>query len=380
MPTRRQTLLTALTAAVWQMLPHAARAADKPYAAFNGAFGAKVALPYLASFESAAGSLSAAAKRFKQTPSPTAFASLLEAFGKISDAWMAVQLLRFGPLSQSQRIDRIAYWPEKRSITDKQMAAFITAADAGKLVPASFATASVALQGLCALERLLFDGAMTSDNKPASDKALAHLTDGTPEAAYRAGYIVAIADNLQRIAQETRKAWQDLAPKLAKGDEAGFATAAQEASGQIYAALLAEAQIIGDQKIGLALGKNVDLARPKQAEQWRSGRSLHDIQLNLVALRQALLGDPAGSVIALVQADQIDSMKQRLSAAFDACDQAAGAVALPLDLAVSDEAVGRRQVETLLVKINQLRDILGQDLPKAIGITLGFNELDGDGG
>ncbi len=191
---------------------------------------------------------------------------------------------------------------------------------------------------------------------------------------------MAIADNLQRIAQETRKAWQDLAPKLAKGDEAGFATAAQEASGQIYAALLAEAQIIGDQKIGLALGKNVDLARPKQAEQWRSGRSLHDIQLNLVALRQALLGDPAGSVIALVQADQIDSMKQRLSAAFDACDQAAGAVALPLDLAVSDEAVGRRQVETLLVKINQLRDILGQDLPKAIGITLGFNELDGDGG
>jgi hypothetical protein len=380
MPTRRQTLLGALTAAVWQILPRGARAADRPYAAFNGAFGSQIALPFLGNFEAATEGLAATAKVLHQAPSPASFAALLAAFHKTADAWMAAQLLRFGPLSQDQRLDRIAYWPEKRSITDKQMAAFIAAGDATKLEAQSFSTASVALQGLSALERLLFDGALTADSKPASDKALAHLTAGTPDATYRAGYILAIAENLRQIAHETRKAWQDLAPRLAKGDQAGLAATAQEATGQIYAALLAEAQIIGDQKIGLALGKSVDLAKPRQAEQWRSGRSIHDIQLNLAALRLALIGDAAGAVIALVPTDQAGEMKQRLTVAFDACDQAVGAISQPLDLAVSDTTGGRRQVETLLVKVNQLRDILGQDLPKAIGITLGFNELDGDGG
>jgi hypothetical protein len=380
MPTRRQTLLSALIAAAWQLLPRQARAAEKPYAAFNGAFGAKIAVPFLDKFDAAADALLNAAVAFKAKPAATNFATLMGAFGQFSDAWMAVQLLRFGPLSQDQRLDRIAYWPERRSITDKQMAAFITAADSSKLAPASFATSSVAIQGLSALERLLFDGESTGDGKPVSDKAFGHLSDGTPVAAYRAAFIVAIATNLRQIAKETRKSWTELATKLAKSDQAGLAASPQEATGQIYAALLAEAQIIGDQKIGLALGKSIDAAKPKQAEQWRAGRSLPNISLNLSALRQALIGDPAGSVIALVPAAQASDLKQRLTVALDACDQAAAAISKPLDIAVADATGGRHQVETLLVKVNQLRDILGADLPKAIGITLGFNELDGDGG
>lgn len=380
MPTRRQTLLSAITAAAWQLLPRSARAADKPYAAFNGAFGTKIAVSFLVKFDSAAETLLTAATAFKQKPDGASFATLLAAFDTTSDAWMAVQLLRFGPLSQNQRLDRIAYWPERRSITEKQMAGFIAAADSSKLTPASFATASVAIQGLSALERLLFDGESTGDGKPISDKALSHLADGTPAAAYRAAFIVAIAANLKQIAGETLKAWRELAVKLAKGDQAGLAASPQEATSQIYAALLAEAQIVGDQKIGLPLGKSIDAAKPKQAEQWRAGRSLRNITLNLTALRQALVGDVAGSVIALVPPAQASDLKQRLTVALDACDQAVAAIGQPLNIAVADAASGRHQVETLLVKVNQLRDILGADLPKAIGITLGFNELDGDGG
>ena len=42
-------------------------------------------------------------------------------------------------------------------------------------------------------------------------------------------------------------------------------------------------------------------------------------------------------------------------------------------------AEARKKVELLFVRINQLRDITKQEIPAAIGITLGFNELDGDG-
>ena len=39
----------------------------------------------------------------------------------------------------------------------------------------------------------------------------------------------------------------------------------------------------------------------------------------------------------------------------------------------------RKPVTSLLVKVNHLRDLLRQQMPPALGVTLGFNELDGDG-
>ena len=380
MPTRRQTLLSSLTAALWQVLPRSARAADKPFASFNGAFGMKIADPFLAQFETAATSLVAAAAAFRKKPDATGFAGLQKGFDAVSDAWAAVQLLRFGPLSQNQRLDRISYWPERSNTTEKQMMAFLGAADQGKLSPASFATASVAIQGLSGLERMLYDSEKAADNKPASDKALAALTAGTPAAAYRAATIAAIAVNLQQIAKEGRKAWHDLALKLAKGDQAGFAASPQEATNQIYAGLVTEIQLVGGQKVGIPLGKSSDTAKPHQAEQWRSGRSLHDVALNIAALRQALLGDPAGSVIALVASDAAPALRSKLTAALDACDQAIPAVTMPLDAAVTDDKQGRPQTQAMLVKINQLRDVITNDLPQAAGITIGFNDLDGDSG
>ena len=49
---------------------------------------------------------------------------------------------------------------------------------------------------------------------------------------------------------------------------------------------------------------------------------------------------------------------------------------LPADVT---DASRRHLVTELLVKVNHLRDLLRQDVPPVLGITLGFNELDGDG-
>ncbi len=367
--TRRQSLLSLITTTMWQLLPRSARAADKNYVAFNAAFAKDIALPALSTFKTAADALTMAAKAFQAKPDQAGFEAVRTAFGTVSDAWMAVQLLRYGPLSQAQRLERIAYWPERRSIIDKQLAAFVAAGDKSKLEPASFGNASVAVQGLAALERLLYDGT----------DPLARFTETSPAAAYRAALVAAIAENLQHIATEAQDAWGALAPKLAKGDQGGFGNTPNEATGQIYAGLMTMTQVVGDQKIGLPLGKGPDLAKPKQAEQWRSGRSLRDIGLNLKALQQALASDAAGSFAVFLTGSGGTEIKARLGRAFDACDQALQAIKQPLDQAVTDDTGGRRQVEQFLVSVNQLRDILTQEMPKAIGITLGFNDLDGDG-
>jgi predicted lipoprotein len=363
--TRRHSLLSVIATALWQILPRTAKAADR-YATFNAAFAQDIAIPSLQGFADATTVQARAASAFKSKPDAAGLETLRKTFGTVSDSWMAAQLLRFGPLAQEQRLDRVEYWPERRSITDKQLAGLISAADASKLTPEAFARASVAVQGLGALERLLYDG----------DNPLQHFTDGSPAAAYRRALVEAVANNLNRIAQEALAGWRDLAPKLAKGDQAGLAATPVEATGQIYAGLLTTMQIVGDQKIGLPLGKSVDAAKPKQAEQWRADRSLQNILLNLGAVRHAVTGKAAGSFASFLQGTDIEP---RLTAAFDACDQAVFAIKHPLPAAVTDEPNGRRQVELLLVKVNQLRDILTQEMPGAIGITLGFNDLDGDG-
>jgi predicted lipoprotein len=49
-----------------------------------------------------------------------------------------------------------------------------------------------------------------------------------------------------------------------------------------------------------------------------------------------------------------------------------------LDTAVTDPE-GRKKVGALLIAVNHVRDVLNQKVPPAIGISLGFNEMDGDG-
>ncbi|MDY0884982.1 imelysin family protein [Dongia soli] len=363
--TRRHSLLSVIATALWQLLPHGARAADK-YAAFNAAFARDIAIPSLKTFVATTEAQVKAAAAFKAKPDAAGLDGLHKAFGDVSDAWMAAQLLRFGPLSQEQRMDRVEYWPERRSITDKQLAGLVSAADTSKLAPDVFARASVAVQGLGALERLIYEG----------DNPLQHFADASPAAAYRLALVAAIADNLHRIANEALADWQALEPKLAKGDQAGLAATPVEATGQIYAGLLTTMQIIADQKIGLPLGKDINLAKPNQAEQWRAGRSLQNIALNLAAMRHAVTGNDAGSFASFLGGKDIEP---RLSAAFDDCHKALAAIKQPLPEAVADDKDGRQQVEMFYVKLNLVRDILTQEMPGAIGITLGFNDLDGDG-
>src|SRR5262249_20245898 len=105
MPTRRQTLLSVITAALWQVLPWPTRAAERNLPAFNAAYGEKIALAFLAQFETAATGLVAAAQSLKARPGADSFAAVVQGFNDVSDAWMAVQVLRFGPMTQNQRLD-----------------------------------------------------------------------------------------------------------------------------------------------------------------------------------------------------------------------------------------------------------------------------------
>ncbi|TDQ81409.1 hypothetical protein A8950_2477 [Dongia mobilis] len=341
---RRQTLATMLAIGMVGRMAHPAAAAD--FGAFNTGYAKAIVVPALASLQAAADQFHDLAQRAGGNPDAPDIEALRAGFNDLADAWAAAQLFRFGPLADAQRAERFSYWPERRNIIDKQLSSLLAGGEAKTMSPQRLGEASVAVQGLPALERLLY----------------------TDNLRHEAWLSVAIAANLQSIATEAAAAWREAAV-----NPAPFAASPVEATTQFYTNLLTLLQIVAEQKIGVPLGSELAAAKPKAAEQWRSGRSLRNIRLNLAAAQAAFLDE--GGFAALVASDELNGA---VAAAFAEAIAAADRAGEDLVADVSDPA-RRSLVTELLVRVNHLRDMLRQDVPPVIGITLGFNELDGDG-
>lgn len=117
------------------------------------------------------------------------------AFGETVRAWGALDFVRFGPVTRAHRLERILFWPDPRATAQRQLSAIIAARKPGLLAPGALASQSVAVQGLTALEILLFD-----------DKA--PLGVGTDETAvYRCQLAHAVADSIAAVAGELSAEW-----------------------------------------------------------------------------------------------------------------------------------------------------------------------------
>ncbi len=100
-------------------------------------------------------------------------------------AWAAVEFLRFGPMSQIGRPERFDFSPDPRGVTQRQVGALVAKRDASALDPATLAKKSAAVQGLSALEVLLYD-----DARP--------ITGDDEEARYRCKLALAMAQSTTR--------------------------------------------------------------------------------------------------------------------------------------------------------------------------------------
>jgi uncharacterized protein len=310
---------------------------------------------------------------FCKQPSADGFAAIRSAFQAVMDAWMPLQHVHTGPASLQSRIDRIYFWPERKNAVSKQVAALLHASDAAALAPDRIAVASVAVQGLPALQLLLYDG---------DDPARLFLT-GDQAAAFRCAYGAAVARNLTAIAGQIVEGWSAAIAALQAaparpGSEFGLPPSPKETAQQLFTDLLTLFQLVGDLKLALPLGQSLDNPKPKLAESWRSGRSMRNIELNLESARAMYGKDRSSGFRSLIPADaDSDGLDERINEAFADAVSSSTAVPMPLDTAVADSG-GRPEVEALLTDVRRVRDLVGQQLPSAIGLSIGFNALDGD--
>ncbi|WP_051356339.1 imelysin family protein [Azorhizobium doebereinerae] len=298
---------------------------------------------------------------FAAKPEAGAVAGLKAAFAKAADAWTAVEFVTLGPVSQDLRPDRFNFFPDRRNAIARAMGEVIADADPARLEPARFAQSGAGAQGLPALERLLHE-----------EGAVDALLQG-PEAARRAAYGRAIAQNLAAMAAEVRTAWGDRKAGVlgaivsGKGDPALFPDVGA-LPGMILTDLSGAYQRVTDTKILPVLGPGPDNAKPTLADGWRAGRSGRVVTV-MIQSADALLQEVG---------KQLPSRPQFVvNKAATAADKAAEA--FPADLsAAAQSADGAAKVEAAVKVFKAAQLTVYRPIASYFAISLGFNALDGD--
>jgi len=295
---------------------------------------------------------------FAANPAEGNVESLRTTYHAACDAWAVAQIVRTGPITLFLRFERFAYWPEARNATQRALDALLTSENPEDLLPESLASNHVAGQGLTALERLLYgDG----EDQSAALREEKRVAVGA-----------ALARNLNVIANEVLTEWvaeDGMRAALARG--AGwnnlFADGV-EAARLLLTDLVGAFRLMHDFKFLPVLGESIDLARPRMAEAWRSGRSKRNLVLNLEAAQ--IFSDGFEAFLAPERAALVDASFASSSASLAALSDDVGD-------ASADPAL-RSAVETARDAIKATQLLLNDILPADLGITLGFNALDGD--
>lgn len=312
-----------------------------PTAAFSGV--AEVVsdniLPGFDRFASATAALDAAAQNACTGPETEA------AFHDAFDAWLGVSHVVFGPIEDKGLTLSFAFWPDPKNQTGKALGRLLADEDPVVADPDAYADVSVAAQGFFALERMLFDAPETGD--------------------YPCALTQAIAATLAKNASDVHTAWGSFADVVTSAGADGntrFQTE-EEARRAIYTSLSTGLEFIHDQRLARPLG-TFDRPRPTRAEARRSGRSLRNVEVSLIALRDMAMTFS-------------DDPTPRLDAAYETAFGRIGAIQSADFSGVADPGQ-RLRIEALQVDVKEIQIETINEIGAAMGLSAGFNALDGD--
>lgn len=301
-------------------------------------------------FETLAGTSQALSAAAMEDCDPTS-QSLRDAYGTAFDAWVSASHLRFGPTEVDDRAFALAFWPDSRGATPRALATLIAEEDPVVLEPTDYADVSIAARGFYALEFLLYDDTL--------------MQAGSRD--FRCTLVQTISADIAATSAAIYTDWRDNHADVLMSPGADAAYRSQEEVIQeMLKALSTGLQFTQESRLGRPLG-TFDRPRPRRAEAWRSGRSARHVVLSLMALQD---------LASHLAADDAN-LWQTLNAQFDTALDKMEALDDPALEGVADPQ-SRLRIEVLQQAVGTIRKTVQTDLGPTLGVTAGFNSLDGD--
>jgi predicted lipoprotein len=274
-----------------------------------------------------------------------------------------VEFLRFGPAAEQNRLERLAFWPDPRGVMQRQLAALLAKKDPALLEASELSKQSAAIQGLPALEAVLTDARHPAG---ANDE----------EGHYRCGFAVAAAANAAVIVHEMDEGW--VSPQgwrmkmLASGSDNPLYRDAGESAAQLVRSLLTGLQLIQEHQVVPELDALIKKKKPPRQPYARAGASAAYLRSGLSSL-QSLYG--MLGLDSYVPEDKA-WIKAWVPNAFAHLNSAVAIFAKdPEDISDPERL---RALRMMKFHLNGMRHIIGRVQAEAAGLTIGFNELDGD--
>lgn len=312
-------------------------------------------IPHMNEFHHTAAGLPELVSRVCETGDDATREELGGQFRKVVDAWAGIWYLRFGPLEQSSQRDRFAFWPDPRGVMQRQLRQTLANKDAAVIAPGGLAKQSAAIQGLPALEVLLTD----KETPLAPGEA----------AQYRCALASAIAQNLDDIARAIADGWTKEGgwkdKMLRPGSDNDTYKEPAEAANEIMKSLLTGLQLTGDV-----------LVKPRLDAKF-SGGAFEKANASKDFYRH--------TVASLDEMYEVSGIESYLPEDKDWARNWAGGTWRAIK--ASDGTGGTAQgvakadappLKELMSRISGMRQLLSKEMIPAAGLTVGFNELDGD--
>jgi uncharacterized protein len=313
-------------------------------------------IPHIDALKEASARLPDAVDTMCRTGSPAAKEDLSSRFRNTVKAYAGVDFLRFGPLLEGGRRERLSFWPDPRGFVSRQLRLILVNKDEAVVQPGAIAKQSVAVQGLSALEAL-----MTDKEFP--------LGPGEPS-HYRCELAEAIAANVASVVDEIADGWEKPGgwkdKMLHPGPANDTYRSPEESASELVKALLTGLSLTADLQLKPQVKPNLKLVPPFQnsglqkayyASSVESLRSLYDA----LELEDYLTSDK-------------DWIKNWVGGAWRAIESSDGIGGRSHAAQRNDTPLLREVFD----KMNGLRKLIIGEMSVAAGLTVGFNELDGD--
>lgn len=330
----------------------------------------KHVVPGYEKLASAATGLSQAIDRHCAQPSRTLPKYVTKAFDDFVVAWGRVEHINFGPITKENRKEKLLFFPDRRGLGARQVTRSLQTRDPDVTDVNKLASKSVALQGLGALEIVLFRDAGSKPETPEAQK-------------HRCQFARAISGNLANRTQQMRDEW-----KLEDGFRHHFLNPGpgnplffkpSEVTQVLAKSLDQGLERIREERIAgpLGLGKQ---RRRLAAVLERSGRTFRLTVANLEGLRDLYTaGGMQNAILATDRAKGVASLPassrlvlNELNTAHKIAKKVVG-VSKPFD----DPGIPS-QLIAMGFPLKNARGQLTVLMAATAGLTLGFNSSDGD--